>query len=1512
MTLKTDKASRLFKFLSEVQKLREKPIREISTFEKNGSVFKLASFRNIVLDGAEELALNGSVCFPSEPHSEDEDSNWVLTIHRPSESVEWPEIPVTLDGMVTTSVQNPAKRPEIIKSNIPSDENEAQNALTDFENWIRDWQQWAHNKKIESLYEQLFELEVNVNQRSEEYELVLGIGHLNWATTETTLVDRPLFVTRLSIEREDHTGAINVLTIGDEIRFEGESLPPEEILDRNLFSKIEDATEGVNSHFLDHSTFEPLGQLVAAGLTTNSQYRGSLEVDKNLSYPILSWAPSIILRPRRKLGLAQGFAEISELIDQEERIPAGLEALIDSNDQTVFSGESTEGAVFTLAEEIFSPLPLNARQQKVLERVDSHAQTIVQGPPGTGKTHMAAALLSHLLAQGKRVLVTAETDRALYELRDKMPESVREHAVSVIDSGREELSQLRVSVDTINRRSDEFDPQDSQRRISELEAKLRALGEQRMEKIRRCSNRAQAEVEPILYQDTKLTLAEAIDRLELDREQFGWIEQLGDLVAGTPFPLNEVEAADWIELLNDAEVQNFGETRGAHGINTAQFPSAAEFESLLHECNLAKAAVKSVDRELDKTAQYQWIELRDDMKAEFVEAAKELRSTNPISSVNRPWIQLIEQAENKGELSQLRLLLGSVQQSLNGVKEIVLSSERLPRVEVNNPNFAAFAPLARSILQALNSGESIQLNANGSIKFPRFGKSVLRDSRSFFDNVRIEGSVPTNKFQVLDYLREVELRHRIGVLATRWNFCPFALRLPPRQLLEAFENDIAAFLQVLDDREARDSKIRKLHFSPIAFDVKNVQAYLSEIDKYERASVLEENLQNQVEELEKFKTGVRLLVRGHRDTAWVSSLANALDSHDVQAFRQSLEELHRFNSLVDRSQVAADLNSSVKKWSPAFFDKCVSDDTSDIWCSRASQMPRAQDWLRLKKLVENRNKDDVDELQSEINQLDQRMTAIVSEIAAGRAWSNAVGVSRIDSGMKRNLVAYTQAVKRLGKGTGKRSEETRRHIRRHLNACRGAVPVWIMPIYKVIEQFKLEENMFDVVIVDEASQAGLDAVFLQFLAARVVVIGDNKQVSPMSPGVNMEPISQLANQYIKDFEHRDVWQELTTSLFDIAEAVYGGRITLVEHRRSVPEIIGFSNEHVYRPDNVNLKPVREVESDRLAPFRVTHTPNAVRSEGKNKVNRDEADILVKRLIACLEDPAYDGKTFGVISLLSTSKQHEYIQACLLKALPADVWEERQLKVGTSAEFQGAERDVIFLTMVDSANSGSRSTAKTGTAHVQRYNVAVSRAKDQVWLFHSISEEDLNNPEDFRLKLQKYAYGVALAQPEDNRCVPVPDDELVDPFDSLFEQRVYNELVSRGYFVSTQVESMGYYIDLVVEGRDARLAIECDGDKWHGPAQLKRDQARQRVLERAGWKFVRIFESDFKLNRAYEIERVLETLEKQGVRPWESRSDDSIQAVNVEQIEYLHQPIEQDGDTEYSGDLSSLSKEATGN
>ena len=111
------------------------------------------------------------------------------------------------------------------------------------------------------------------------------------------------------------------------------------------------------------------------------------------------------------------------------------------------------------------------------------------------------------------------------------------------------------------------------------------------------------------------------------------------------------------------------------------------------------------------------------------------------------------------------------------------------------------------------------------------------------------------------------------------------------------------------------------------------------------------------------------------------------------------------------------------------------------------------------------------------------------------------------------------------------------------------------------------------------------------------------------------------------------------------------------------------------------------------------------------------------------------------------------------------------------------------------------------------------------------------------------------------------------------------MVKRGYRVMPQVPSGGYFIDFVVEGTDGRrLAIECDGDRFHGPGQWGDDMARQRVLERAGWTFWRCYASSFVRRRTEVVSDLIQNLEKLGIEPVGSETVDSNVWVEFKEVD----------------------------
>ena len=441
-----------------------------------------------------------------------------------------------------------------------------------------------------------------------------------------------------------------------------------------------------------------------------------------------------------------------------------------------------------------------------------------------------------------------------------------------------------------------------------------------------------------------------------------------------------------------------------------------------------------------------------------------------------------------------------------------------------------------------------------------------------------------------------------------------------------------------------------------------------------------------------------------------------------------------------------------------------------------------------------------------------------------------------------------------------------------MDQCRTAIPAWVMPIYRVAETIRPGTDSFDVIIIDEASQSGPEALFLTYLAKQIIVVGDDKQISPDSVGLDRDEVELLRKKHIEDLPHSDVLG-VDNSFFDQAEVRYGGRLRLREHFRCMPEIIQFSNNLCYKGEP--LVPLRQYGSARLSPVLQAIYVQTGFQKGRSPrvVNEPEAEAIVKKISACCKDTAYDGKTFGVISLLGEGQAH-LIEQLLLQEVGPEEMEKRALVCGDAYAFQGDERDIMFLSMVSAPTEGQRIGTLAKASDERRFNVAVSRAKDQIFLFHSATLNDLS-PQCLRYSLLEY-FLEPKVQPPSNLEIDIyalrnkarfrNDIKPPTPFDSWFEVDVFLKLVEHGYRIIPQYEVTGYYIDLVVEGMKGRLAVECDGDEWHGPEQYERDAARQRQLERCGWVFLRIRGSAFYRNPDETMHCLLRELERLSIYP----------------------------------------------
>jgi very-short-patch-repair endonuclease len=580
---------------------------------------------------------------------------------------------------------------------------------------------------------------------------------------------------------------------------------------------------------------------------------------------------------------------------------------------------------------------------------------------------------------------------------------------------------------------------------------------------------------------------------------------------------------------------------------------------------------------------------------------------------------------------------------------------------------------------------------------------------------------------------------------------------------------------------------------------------------------------------------------------------------DVTAYSEGHECVVSIEKTREAQLERARSETAIKKAADGLIEE-VEDSLHDpAWDARLASLEEAWRWAIADAWLEKRSDFDYQRgLWRKRHEAEASIGRLVAEAASLRAWEHFF--DRLSKPEANALRSWREAVRAMGKGTGKSAKmaRLRRDARRYMDACRDAIPIWIMPRYLVAEMTDPSPGRYDLVIVDEASQLGIESLFLFYMSKKVIVVGDDQQISPAGVGIADAAVAGLQQHFLDGVPHQHALSP-QSSLYGNAKIRFNQNIVLREHFRCMPEIIQFSNDLCYASNGTPLDPLRAYPANRLEPLVLRHVPEGFR-QGKTQYaqNAPEAEAIVEQICACLDDKRYARASMGVISLQGEA-QARLIENMLLRTLDPEVIEERRLICGDAYAFQGDERNVIFLSMV-AAPGEHRIGALTNEAARQRFNVAASRAQDQLWLFHT-AELDTLSPACMRHHLLSY-----MLDPRRQTT-----EEGAQHFDSEFERHVYQHITSRGFHVRTQVcvgdpTNHRYRIDLVVEGMQGRLAVECDGDEWHGPDRYEQDMARQRDLERAGWQFARIRGGDFYRDRERSMEPVWAELDRLGIQP----------------------------------------------
>lgn len=1443
-----DRAVRLFRFLHQLKAQQFVPVRHLERYEAVlwfHSVPELSGTHSAARSGpndAGEWLVVPRVRLPERPPVPAELQPWV---GMPTEA-EFDSEPELHEDATLTLADEEGERVE--RASIYDNPE----VFDGFDAYLAKYRGWVEERRrlepLHLVYRQLFDMHQRAAALGEQFELVVGLGHLSWMRGSGP-VSRHLVTARAELDFDARTGSMILAADPEGARpmLEQDMLDPGDQPPRTLGDQIQRTLTEIG----DADIWDPL--LIGPQLTSwvhSVHVEGAYEPAQTESaagaMPQVTLAPALILRRRTERSWLNLLRNIAEQLDQSgEPVPFGVRQIVEIVEDSAEFEDAAGGVSVGGDPETYFPLPANEAQLRIIERLRTRRGVVVQGPPGTGKSHTIANLVAHLLAQGERVLVTSHTARALEVIEDKLPAEVADLCVSIVGESRKGLNRLERSVRTILDRRGAWDPEDSLVREAELRRELDGHRRRQAEATDELKTIREAETRrhESLFGRYSGTLAEIAARLAGEDEGLGWMTAA---VESKP-PLTDEEARELLQLLRATDDELEAAAREVVP-DLAAIPDRSSFSSLVGRAAQARERADQLLAIAEPVDVGALAAATPELRHALLDALLALRrSRDELLARPEPWLPVAVSDLLAGRGRTWMGLLERTRGSLDALNPLL---ERVGRLRVigaedDRDELRHQAELLRDFFSAgghLRSGPlrpRPQRAAARLLETVRLGGRPCSDSAAvgqFIDWVTMHEALERTEADWKPWLRaEGSPAARFDRLAEEVDLLADVLRLGP--LVERAREATVPFPDIVARSWGDAAEAHRLEIAVDALEARD-EAHAA------------------VREVDDLHSRLLGLVDGPRPET-LERLSGAVASWDTAEYGAALADLEAAS---EASKIIArrdELAGRVAVAAPAFLEWVRSDLLEDKWDERVASFEAAWNHRRARAwIAELADPERARRLRQELHACEESIQRHVAQLGAELAWRACF--DRMTAEEAQHLNGYQLAMRRVGAGKGKYAHTHRHEARRHLEACQSAIPAWIMPIYRVVETVPARHDLFDVAIVDEASQSGIEALFLTYLARRIVVVGDDRQISPSNVGYSRSDVERLQGEYLSDFPLRDALG-LDNSLFDQAVARFGGRIPLREHFRCMPEIISFSNQ--FYPVAESLVPLRQFGADRLEPLRAVHVADGY-TEGGN-VNRPEAEALVERILGCCSDPRYEARSMGVISLIG-DRQAKLVNKLLLDRLGPDEMIARRIVCGDAYAFQGDERDVMFLSLVSASTSGRRIAALTSKDYAQRFNVAASRARDQMWLFHTATASDLN-PDCYRRKLLDHFY---RSQTGDGwtDLVEVPEDVRVNPFDSLFEQRVYRRIRARGYRVVAQYDVHGYRIDLVVVGGTARLAVECDGDHWHGPDRFEHDIARQRDLERCGWEFWRLRESEFALEGDEALNELWRTLDRRGIFP----------------------------------------------
>lgn len=1136
---------------------------------------------------------------------------------------------------------------------------------------------------------------------------------------------------------------------------------------------------------------------------------------------------------------------------------------------------------------VFFPLAFNKEQKQIYENYLKNRLTVVTGPPGTGKSHTIVNILCSLLAQGKRVLVTAQTDKALESLLDKIPETFDDLIFTKIqlETNQNRFS-LEKSIGNISKiLTDNF--------YLNVESKIEELDNLKAEYIKLKSEIIQAlekEYAQIRINDSfnGLRSYQIIEKFESkDSREWNWIQD---------------------ELTND-ELSNFELIRQ----EILKYKELSDTE--IRYSNSLDIDVPTVLGKLEHFDFKNFLLLQENYNQQLNHLGLTEYSKDEVLK-----IQLDKIADITNEFSNSDIVLKNIKGIEQLQKQINsrISQENLTA----NKTFSDFTQNGTKYL--LDIETYLSFTENGKAGFlTRLANSNFKQV-SYLEQFTINGKKCNNRSEILQLKSLIE---NLIIINNDFNL------LQQNGYSFSFDDNsnlpekCKVLNEILKKVEVNKNVVSQIQFNSDFISLSEYsQVDLFNIEELSRKAILLkrdfEKLQNLNDKLNGKKQtlqNISIAIEQSTIKGIFSEFLPVNKIDDVQKFEQLKGKFLETAKQIEIEQTFINLKKSLKNILPNTF-KSLKNVSNHYILKENFEFASANKFIKQNEFI------DLQKCKEELSFINKKIFQVKCDILFDLAKSNfknKFGKDEVDAFI--NLLEEYKY--NLSQSVRKIRNQTQYQILTRKNSIdiSKRLSCWVMKFNDVLNSVGSEPEIFDCIIVDEASQLDFNSLILSYYAENMIIVGDDKQTSPSSlTGADGNDFESIKNKHLKFLGANALHIKSDNSLFMLSKMVAGtSNLTLREHFRCVPEIIEFSKREFY--DN-SLRPLKQINSNRLPPKATFFVENAFTED---KIVHKEIEEIKKLLQKILKDDQYANKSIGVVSLGLTKHTEKLkdIKEDLANEFGKEKIDKHKLIIEDSPKFQGDERDVMIVSLgvaLDFQKLKVNQNAKpraiiTDQDERKKINVALSRAKEQMILFHSVKTEHLQS-NDFRNKI------LTFFNEEMKPIEPLKIDDynierfrhnVPEPFDSWFEYDIVKALIENGYsyiqpqykvkedetFFNPRTEKesrVNFKLDLVVHNNGKMIAIECDGDPFHSlPEDVAYDIERQEFLERVGWKVYRVLYSAFKRNPLEEIEKIIDFIEKntkkdksiviqQPIKVSENKLDDSQVDDNFADISPIHQ------------------------